>query len=423
MVTGRGLVAGWLLVACGLALAAAPEDFTYRLSDERVWTREAVLVTVEVAAADRFAVLETEVPDLPGMEAVVLPFARESDRLRIGWALFPQAPGEYRLHLPPVGYRLGGTTEREYRLPPQSLHVRALPAYIPPTLSVGEVRIESRIEPAGLLRPGRLAYWRVRLTGAGLLPESLPAILQQLESTKDIEFLSPASRRQKAPALDGVHGEVVHEIPFKPLRNGMLRLPTLEFQYFDPDTGRLQRVRHQPPATPVVGIGWRIVLVLLLSAVVLVGLVSAGRRLRQAWARRRARRRALVQLRAAVNAEEIIAALRQHAQAEGWGANLTAGGWLRRWCEHHGPDEVLTGYADSTPEQSASRCEHHGPDEVLTGLLEAVLRKRFGRAGAAVSGRELADHLQRGHKSVVPRVPVRRPPAWVPEYFRRDSGR
>ena len=387
----RWLIAGWLLLGAGVAMAA---DFSYQLSGETVWTREALYVTVEVADADRFAVLETGTPQLPGMEAVLLPHRREAGRLRIGWALFAQAPGAYRLELPPVHYRLGGVTEHSYQVPPQLVTVRALPAYIPPTLSVGGVRIESAVEPAGLLRPGRLAYWRIRLAGDAVLPEALPHVLQQIESTADVDFLAPRSRRQMTPATDGVHGEVVHEIPFKPRGSGLVRLPALEYQYFDPATGRLERVRHAPPTVLALAPGWRLLSGLVLLVLVAAGGYIAGRRLQRAWRRRRAGAAALQRLAVAGDAATVMQALQAHARAAGRPAGPGFDAWLAGWERRYGADAALAGY------------------------LEALVAMRYGRADTAslpVLRDALVRHLRQPPRR--PTRPRRRGGDWLPAYF------
>ncbi|MBD3620033.1 MAG: BatD family protein [Chromatiales bacterium] len=387
----RWLLTGWLLLGTGLAVAA---DFSHRLSDETPWTREAIYLMVEVADADRFAVLETEAPQLPGMEAVLLPYTREGGRLRIGWALFAQAPGAYRVELPPVRYRLGGVTEHSHQVPPQVVSVRALPSYIPPTLSVGEVRIASTVEPAGLLRPGRLAYWRIRLAGDAVLPEALPHVLQQIESTADVEFLAPRSRRQMTPGAGGVHGEVVHEVPFKPRGSGLVRLPALEYQYFDPATGRLARVRHAPPTVLALAPGWRLLAGLFLLALVAAGGYTAGRRLHRAWRRHRGCAAALRRLAVAGDATAVLRALQDHARAAGRPAGPGLEAWLAGWEAVHGEDGRLAGWL---------------------GQLAAI---RYGRADAAPLP-ALRDALLR-HLRQPPCRPARfrcRGEGWLPAYF------
>ena len=399
------LAMAWLpLYAGGVQAATAAvgsEDYRLTVSGHETRVRDQVLVSVEVEGADRFARLETDAPQIRGIQAVVLPFEREEPttpaahpRLRIGWALFPQAEGIYDIQLPPVRYRLGGRTEYEIDVPPQTIRVRPLPAYIPPTLSVGRPTIDSRIEPAGLLRPGHLAYWRIRLSGDALLPQSLPHVLQVIESNDHIEFLAPQSRRTMTPARDGVHGEVVHDIPFKVRGSGPVALPVLEIQYFDPASGRLATVRHSPRQPFALGMFWRLVAGLLIVGIVLL----AGWRtivwLRTAFTRRQSRRRALARLEASRDPAEALTALRDYARAEGCGDGLSLGQWQR------------------------CRALRYGTDEVLAAMLERLARARYGKAAISPAFyNELAAYLPRASRYAMRKARSRSRPRWIPDYF------
>ena len=344
---------GMLLVALSLSLMlprvfaeeVSGEDFVVQLSSATVWEREELRVTVSIDTPDRFASLDTSTPVLPGIESVVLPLVRETrsvpggrTRLVIGWALFPLASGDYSLQLPPIRYRSGGTTLFEYRVPPQPIHVSALPSYVPPTLSVGRVGIDSAIEPAGLLRPGRLGYWRVRLSGTHVLPQSLPHVLQQVVSADSMAFLAAESTRIISPRHDGVHGEVIHEIPFKVEGTGRFELPTLEYQYFEPTTGRLVRVRHVPDPVIGLGTGWRVGLGLLALSVLVWGFARMARRVVAQYRVSNRRSSTIEAMRFARTTGELLAALRAHAATEGWGGNLGLHAWLRHWEERYGED-------------------------------------------------------------------------------------
>lgn len=309
------------------------------LSTTRPWQRQQVLLRITITTADAFASLHSEPPQLPGFETVLLPPHRQpvrvngkpGARLAIGWALFPLQPGTQQLELPAILYRVGGVTQRRYYLPPLALQVRPLPPYLPPTIPVGRVRISSQVQPTRLIRPGHLGFWTINLEAPDLLPAWLPAVLRQLKDTDAIHYLPAKSRRRLTPAATGVNAEVSHVIPFKALRNGPLALPVLEVQVFDPERGRLLRIRHQPRPPWSLGLVWQGVLLVLGLAM----LYWLGRHGYRAWSnyrqRRRLRLKALARLQQAATPQEICAALRLFGQMLGWPVNLSVSAWQARW--------------------------------------------------------------------------------------------
>lgn len=247
-----------------------PLTVTLGISTTNPWVREQVLITMEVITPDRFASLAIEPPKLPGFEVIPLAGERvrletaegERTRLRSGLALFALTPGPQRLRLPHVHYRLDGGTRRLFPLPEPELEVKPLPPYVPPTLPVSRVRIDSTLEGGGVRLPHELGFWQLRLEADAVPPGWLPPLQRSLVNNSHIRFLPPQSEHSAAANVEGVNARVVHRVPFSALGDGRLALPTLRVDYFDPATGRLERAVHQPLRPLVLGIParvWRLV--------------------------------------------------------------------------------------------------------------------------------------------------------------------
>ncbi len=305
-----------------------------------VWQRQMLRVTFSVTTPDEFAVLRTDPARLPTMAVHRLPLRQDTvmrnghrrQRLRIGWAIHPLAPGTFRIELPPVAYRLGGGTERRWFLPRLALSVKPLPDYLPPTLPVGSLQVTSRLEPEGtLLTRDRLASWIIRLRSPDIPPAWFPAVLRGVRSDAAIRFFPASPARRMAADGQGLGSEVEYRVTFKPLADGRLPLPELRIACFDPQTGRLRIRHHTPPRPWVLSGGWQALLELAGLAISGFLLHVTLRRLRQHQRRRRRVRAALVRIANAPTPQDLREALRLHARAMGWPENLTLTGWLRHW--------------------------------------------------------------------------------------------
>jgi hypothetical protein len=119
--------------------------------------------------------------------------------------------------------------------------------------------------------------------------------------------------------------------PFKPAGTGLLELPPLRVDYFDPDTGRLETMIHRPGQTLVYHRGTVLLaLVLLLLAIGLV--VYRWYPSLLAWYRRSRARAALIAEMARVETPVALRkCLGELASIEGRESNMTFQQWGRYW--------------------------------------------------------------------------------------------
>ena len=316
--------------------------WTIQLEDAQVWQRERTRVTVEVQSTDRFARLEASLPRIEGVDVQALPATNEAGAdgkriLRLSWQLSAHTPGTQTLQLPAIRYNLNGRDAALWQPPLQTLEVQALPPYLPPTTPVGKVMIESHIEPSGVLQPAHLAYWQVSLHSDDVTTAQFPPILKQMGSSEVDLFPAKVTK----PANDGGQFRLDYHIPFKPHRSGRLDLPTLQWHWFDPATGRLEQVKYAPPRPWVLGWVWRSVIGVLSLLAVLAGLGFGIKLAGKHWRRWRSKQRILQALQPPDSPQKVRNAMNDCAAAHGWGGNLSLAQWLSCWEQHYGAADHL----------------------------------------------------------------------------------
>jgi hypothetical protein len=364
-----------------------PIDFHTTLFPSNPWERQQVILWAEIITPDPFARLTLDAWQPKGFETVPLPFVREKEgeryRIGIGWALFPLVAGEYRLEIPPVSYRVSGSTRRRYYFSDEQLEVKELPPYILPTTPVGRLTLSSRIDPSGMLESGVLANWHLQLEGVALTPLRFPPIQRQIESSDNVQFLPENLIREINPDRAGVHGSVRMTYPFKPAGTGLLELPPLRLDYFDPDTGRLETMTLRHEHTFVYHRGMLfLVLALLLLAISRV-VLRWSPSLLERYRKSRARRALLSEMAGVETPVELRNRLDELASIEGWGSNLTLRQWGRYWkAKSRAENENLDLVLDEL--ERACYASPEARQEVLSGFsanrekLLGIIRSRRG---------------------------------------------
>ena len=361
-----------------------PITVTTHLSEPSPWQRQQVMLQLDITTPDLFASLAVE-GELKARDVDVVPLPLSRERrgtgkvavLRLGWALSPLTAGTHNVELPPIRYELSGRTERIYYFPAMPLPVRPLPPYIPPTLPVGKVSVTSTLTPGGLLSPDTLAYWTVTVSGETVTPRGLPPLLRQVQSSERVRFLSVESERTWDAETQ--RSRVVHHIPVKPLASGRLSLPSLQFQYFDPGTGRLVRVTHTPPRPWVLGWGWRAAMVMVPGLPALWLCLQLYRLSRRAFRRRREQNAALMALKEAADARQLRRALEAVSHAEGFPANLSLREWARHWRAHHHADPAFDPLVARLSRACYGKPSGQEDSADMNAALYALYRQNRGR--------------------------------------------
>lgn len=362
-------------------------EYRTHVSSNKVWQREQIVYRVEIISTDRFASLESDATRLKDFEVIALPPERRPlddgrVRLSIGWALFPLASGAHKVTPPEVRYRLSGVTQRVYFPPSLEIAVRALPPYIPPTMPVGRIVPRGVDADGGLSRPGYLDYRRVQLVSESVPPYWMPPVLRQLKSSDEIRVLDAESRREISVNDAGPRYTSTHVIPFKPLGNGITRLPQLRVQYFDSASGRLRIQRYTPPPVYALNLFWRIVIIVPLALLLLYLARGFTRFLISRRRRRVAFKQALFALQQARGATELRAALRRTGAAMGWQDNLSLSAWSENWKKYYQHGGQLDGLMQTLSAASYGRRPTDGIGQLgseFAKLIRGGRRKRARR--------------------------------------------
>jgi hypothetical protein len=332
-------------------VAASDLAWDISLSDQHVWQREALVLTVRVKTPDSFARLRVDTLTIEGADVVALPFIRTeisptntNQQLSLRWRITPHYAGKKTIQLPLIRYFVNGAKKAQWQAPIQILQVDALPPYFPPTLPIGMVNIESYIEPKGLLQPDHLAYWHVSLSSKTLTPEQFPSLLKQIQSNANIEILPAklSTKTQFEPAQFEQH----YIIPLKAKHNGRLDLPKLQWHWFNPETGRLQKHDYQASRPLVLARIWQIILGLILTGLTLLlahRLIRTGYQVYQQRLSKWRLYRILQQpkLHDFKHIQAIRNAMQSCATVHHWPRNLSNQQWLHYWDKTYGKDQKL----------------------------------------------------------------------------------
>lgn len=330
------------------------------ISTRQPWERQQVHIEVTITSADKFVSLRTETPKITGFEVFTLPERSQQIRrngidyssVSTGWVLFPLSAGAQTLDLPAIELRKSGRTLRSFYLPKHKLNVKALPPYIPPTMPVGKIAIDTSLNAGYTLYPETLQYWDISLTGTGVSPHWLPPVMRQIKSNDDVYFLPKDSQQSISFNENGIQSQVTHHVPFKAKGNGKLRLPDLRIQYFEPDKGKIETITYQPKSPFVLSRAWR----LSIAGFVCLLLLRTGyllyQRVTHSVKRHRLRQSAFHKIKIAMNIDDIRQALSILSEAESWPTNLTLRQWTQRWKNKYSVDE----HFDSAFSQLSQAC-------------------------------------------------------------------
>ena len=307
------------------------------VSTNNPWERQQVLFELEISTPELFASLSTEdTIKTPGHEIVALPSSKRRTTnskgeqfsvLKMAWAIFPLIPGKHHIALPKIHYNLSGQVRRHYFLPDLQLNTRALPPYVPPTMPIANIAISSSVNASSPLDTDSLFYWQITIKSAALKPYWLPPVLHQISSNEELSYLQIESERTMQPDKNGVHGQVTHHLPFKAKQSGIISLPELRLQTFDPNSGRLTTVIHPSQQFFVLSQSWRWLLVAIFALFLFWILKRLLQYLSLKWERNKKRKFAIEKIQQSQDAQALRSAIKFLGEAEGLPHNLSLSEW------------------------------------------------------------------------------------------------
>jgi len=341
------------------------------------WQRQQHIVSARVVTPDKFASLSIDDIELPGIVSATLPVHRSVDEkgnivLVSGWILSSYKPGDINLLLPAVNYHLHGKVQRKFYPAPVRLSSQPLPSYIPPNMPVGLLGVSSITDKPGALFVTPEFNWTIRITGIDSRLGSTPSVENQLQQVSSPLF-GPASYKNIALRTHNLNDSTLQiTVPVSMPGIGYYTLPALNIRYFEPHSGRLRTVSHQPDPVLVLN-RW---LIAGAGIILFVALLFVGRNITrriQHWRScRRLLKHNLESILQAESPRELVKLLRDYAGIRGWQENISLGHWRRYWSELYGEDAIscldeLSGYCYGKVDYTA------GQQQTLNTSLYAML--------------------------------------------------
>lgn len=318
-------------------------------------------------------------------DVVPLEFSRKKSEknkyfLEVGLSVTPLVSGKLAFILPAIEYSVDGVLRKLFYFPTQSINVHQLPAYLPPTIPVGPVSVDSKIPATDIFTTGSLYYWTIKIIANTSNTYRLPPVLQQIKSNSTIQYFPAESIRQTYITQGKTVSEVKHVIPFKILSSGIFQLPILQLQYFDPDSGTIKSSYYRVPKAYALSLFWKASLSFILSILAIVILTK----LYQAWTRWKSSAEKILRakelLHNAENLSGIKDSLKLIAEAEHWPVNTTLTQWQKCWSEKYISNKHFTELITEISEASYKNNEDINFSRLGNEFLNVIqTRKRIRR--------------------------------------------
>ena len=308
-------------------------------SAQQIWQRQQLIITLELITKDPFARLEADDFQQKGWDISAFPLQRieqkTKTRLILKWIAFPFIAGKQTIKLPEIAYRPNRGRKQLLTqlvtINDINIQVKKLPIYIPPTMPVGKIKLQNRWNNGLLINTQDLSEWKIHVIAKNVVKQTMPAIKQQIISNESLQILPIQSSTKVLKSDSGIINQRSYIIPFKAQTNGQLKLPKIELQYFEPESGKLQTARLNPPFVIALnhGLFWILAsvgtffILFVFSKILLliINFIKKGYRIKQA----------IKLLDKAKNYPQLRSAIIQLAIVEGWDANLTLPKFLQRW--------------------------------------------------------------------------------------------
>ena len=270
-----------------------------------------------------------------GFDSLPLSFKRKKIKkgiyeLQIGWSLTAIKSGQFNLELPVIDYSVSGVLRRKFHLPSQHMDIKVLPSYLPPTIPIGKISIHSIVTQQTWLRANTIAYWNIKLSGNTNSSYQLPPILRQIKTNSKINFFPANSLRSYKIQSDKLYSEVIHSIPFKPLGSGVLELPKIQLQYFDPSNGKIKTITHQMTGVFILSLYLELLLGTIIVLIIIYIFKLTNRQWRKFKHSNNKREQALLCLKDE-NPDSLRKAIKLLIEAESWPYNMTVNQWGEHW--------------------------------------------------------------------------------------------
>lgn len=211
---------------------------------EEIWQGETIVVSVVINLMSADNQVKTEEPRFPGF-ALIKSWQKKIihngvDAISINWLLVARNYGYFVLNAPSVIQR--GRGRWRFYLPEKTINIKPLPAYIPSTVPVAKLRVNT--EPG---YKNNQPIWRVIVTSKGQLPEEIYGLrtkLAEIGQTSPDKVLVNSSRRLIADQILFVQ----HYQLAVPQWSTGFDQNLLSLDFFNPSQGQLKQITINLPS-------------------------------------------------------------------------------------------------------------------------------------------------------------------------------
>ena len=316
-----------------------------KLSTDKIWQRQQVLLRYELKTDDPFARLEVEPFKQAGF--TIIPYdlerveGKNSTRLILKWAIYPFIAGEQRLQLPRIRYRPNHGRIETLESQTVLLKVRPLPVYVPPTMPVGKIAINKDWQGGRFIHNGELQQWKVTIKGEGVAAQTMPPLSRQIKTSPSLLILPLQHKRDTTKQANGILQQVRYTIPFKATKNGFVSFPSISIQYFEPSSGKLETSTLNMPWVISLS-GWLYVLIIgAITLVIILITFLAYQWIRPLFLKRKEQKRVLQQLANANDYQAVRKAMNHLSVLNGWESNPSLAKFAARWTARYGESSEL----------------------------------------------------------------------------------
>lgn len=211
---------------------------------ERVWQGQTIELAVELALFNTSNHITVEADPFPGFAVVDVSRATENrdgiSWMRLEWQLLALHKGIKSLELPAIEQR--GHGRWRFYLPRIEIEVRPLPGYLPSTVPVGQLTIQTDAD-----KSARKPIWQVLVQSKGQLPEEVYGVRTQLSAAAGQSVETVEVRVDEQGSRAGKVFEQRYRVPVPDWSWGLFSTPEISVRYFDSEEGRLKLISERLP--------------------------------------------------------------------------------------------------------------------------------------------------------------------------------
>ncbi len=204
------------------------------------WADQAIILSVDIALVEKRNNVVVNDFELDGFGIRALKPQRlqleTGDVVRLRWMLLTPHHGIYEIELPSIQQR--GRSRFRFYLPKIRLNIKPVPAYLPATVAVGNLRVHSLLVEEKNEQPS----WLLKIENSGRLPDHVEGVQAFLES-------------KGIASTDVVIEQLIDEQSATVSQLYKIKIPDwnltssneLQLAYFNTTTGRLEYLQHSLP--------------------------------------------------------------------------------------------------------------------------------------------------------------------------------